>query len=125
MSNNKTINLSSPPVGGNSGVIHNFNAGPSILPREVLEKASQAILDFNNSGLSLLEIGHRTPAFESVMDEARSLVKELMHLDEDHEVLFMHGGATTQFMQVPMNLLNENELASYTETGTWASKAIK
>ncbi|MES1217252.1 MAG: 3-phosphoserine/phosphohydroxythreonine transaminase [Bacteroidota bacterium] len=106
-------------------MIHNFNAGPSILPREVLEKASQAILDFNNSGLSLLEIGHRTPAFQAVMDEARSLVKELMHLDEDHEVLFMHGGATTQFMQVPMNLLNENELASYTETGTWASKAIK
>ena len=106
-------------------VIHNFNAGPSILPREVCEKASQAILDFNNSGLSLLEIGHRTPAFQAVMDEARSLVRELMHLDKQHEVLFMHGGATTQFMQVPMNLLNENELASYTETGTWASKAIK
>ena len=106
-------------------VIHNFNAGPSILPREVFEEASAAILDFNNTGLSILEIGHRTPEFESVMEEARSLVRELMQLDADHEVLFLHGGATTQFMQVPMNLLNENDIAAYTETGTWANKAIK
>ncbi|MEI9945719.1 MAG: 3-phosphoserine/phosphohydroxythreonine transaminase [Chitinophagaceae bacterium] len=107
------------------GGIHNFNAGPSILPKEVFEEASRAVIDFNNTGLSILEIGHRTPLFQSVMDEAISLVKELMKLDEDHEVLFLHGGATTQFMQIPMNLLNENELASYTDTGTWASKAIK
>lgn len=106
-------------------MVHNFNAGPSILPQEVFDQASQAILNFNNSGLSLLEIGHRTPLFEEVMDEARALVKELMQLDNDHEVLFLHGGATTQFMQVPMNLLNENDIASYTETGTWAGKAIK
>ena len=106
-------------------VVHNFGAGPSILPKEVFEQASQAILDFNNTGLSILEIGHRTPLFEKVMDEARNLVRELMSLDDDHEVLFLHGGATTQFMQVPMNLLNENEIASYTETGTWATKAIK
>ncbi|MBC7948821.1 MAG: 3-phosphoserine/phosphohydroxythreonine transaminase [Chitinophagaceae bacterium] len=105
--------------------IHNFNAGPSILPAEVLEEASRAIFDFNNTGLSILEIGHRTVMFEAVMSEARSLVKELMNLDADHEVLFLHGGATTQFMQVPMNLLNENDLAFYTDTGTWASKAIK
>ena len=106
-------------------VIHNFNAGPSVLPKEVFEEASEAILDFNHTGLSILEIGHRTNLFEPVMAEARSLVKELMQLDDDHEVLFLHGGATSQFMQVPMNLLNENELASYTDTGTWASKAIK
>jgi len=106
-------------------VIHNFNSGPSILPKEVFEKASQAILDFNNSGLSILEIGHRTSLFQQVMDEARALVRELMNLDSDHEVLFLHGGATTQFMQVPMNLLNENDIASYTETGTWGIKAIK
>jgi phosphoserine aminotransferase len=106
-------------------VVHNFNSGPSVLPKEVFEEASQAILDFNHTGLSILEIGHRTPLFQSVMDEARALVKELMHLDDDHEVLFLHGGATTQFMQVPMNLLNENELAAYTDTGTWGSKAIK
>ncbi|TMI65035.1 MAG: 3-phosphoserine/phosphohydroxythreonine transaminase [Bacteroidetes bacterium] len=106
-------------------MIHNFNAGPSVLPKEVFEEASQAILDFNNTGLSILEIGHRTSLFQPVMDEARALIKELMHLDDDHEVLFLHGGATTQFMQIPMNLLNDNELASYTDTGTWAAKAIK
>jgi phosphoserine aminotransferase len=107
------------------GGIHNFNAGPAILPKEVSEEASHAILDFNNTGLSLLEIGHRTPLFQPVIDEARSLVRELMNLDNDHEVLFLHGGSTTQFMQVPMNLLNENEMAAYTETGTWSGKAIK
>jgi phosphoserine aminotransferase len=105
--------------------IHNFNAGPSVLPKQVFEEASKAIINFNGSGLSLLEIGHRTPLFEAVMDEARTLVKELMNLDSNHEVLFLHGGATTQFMQVPMNLLNENDIAAYTETGTWANKAIK
>lgn len=108
-----------------SSVIHNFNAGPSVLPKEVFEEASRAVLNFNDTGLSILEIGHRTPLFQPVMEEARSLVKELMQLDDDHEVLFLHGGATTQFMQVPMNLLNENAIAAYTETGTWANKAIK
>src|SRR5688572_4008857 len=106
-------------------VIYNFNSGPAILPKEVFEQASQSVLNFNNSGLSILEIGHRTPLFQAVMDEARALVKELMQLDDDHEVLFLHGGATTQFMQVPINLLNENELAAYTDTGTWSAKAIK
>ena len=106
-------------------MVHNFGAGPSVLPKEVFEEASRAIIDFNNTGLSILEIGHRTNLFQPVMDEARALVKELMNLDEEHEVLFLHGGATTQFMQVPMNLLNENELAAYTDTGAWASKAIK
>jgi phosphoserine aminotransferase len=105
-------------------MLHNFNAGPSVLPKEVFEQASRAVIDFNNSGLSILEIGHRTSLFEPVMQEARSLVKDLMHLDEAHEVLFLHGGATTQFMQVPMNLLDENAIAAYTNTGTWAVKAI-
>ena len=105
--------------------VHNFNAGPSILPREVFEEASRAILDFNESGLSILEIGHRTPLFEQVMNEAISLVKELMNLDQDHEVMFLHGGASTQFMQVPMNLLNEHEVAAYTDTDVWGTKAIK
>ena len=106
-------------------MIHNFNAGPSILPKEVFDEASHAVIDFNNTGLSILEIGHRTTLFQPVMDEARVLIKELMNLDDDHEVLFLHGGATTQFMQAPMNLLNENGLASYTDTGSWALKAIK
>ncbi len=105
--------------------MHNFNAGPSTLPKEVFEEASRAILNFKNTGLSILEVGHRTPAFESVMDEARSLVRELMNLDSDHEVLFLHGGASTQFMQVPMNLLNDKEVAAYTDTGVFASKSLK
>lgn len=106
-------------------MVHNFNAGPSILPREVFEEAAAAVLDFNNSGLSILEIGHRTSTFQAVMDEARALVKELMQLDADHEVLFLHGGASTQFMQVPMNLLDDKETAAYADTGVWGIKAIK
>lgn len=82
-------------------------------------------MNFNNTGLSILELGHRTRTFQAVMDETIALVKELMELDDDHEVMFLHGGASTQFLQVPMNLLNENDLAAYTDTGVWASKAIK
>jgi phosphoserine aminotransferase len=106
-------------------VKHNFNAGPSILPKEVFEQASQAILDFKNSGLSILEIGHRTPAFQEVLDEATITARELMKLDAEHDVLFLHGGATTQFFQVPMNLLNESETAAYLDCGVWGTKAIK
>jgi len=91
----------------------------------VFEEASKAVLNFNNTGLSILEIGHRTDAFKAVMDEAISLVKELLQLDEEHEVMYLHGGASTQFFQVPMNLLNENEMAAYTDTDIWGSKAIK
>ena len=105
--------------------IHNFNAGPSILPKSVFEEASQAIINFNNTGLSILEIGHRTSLFQEVMDEARALVKELMLLDDEHEVLFLHGGASTQFMQVPINLLDDKETAAFTDTGVWSTKAIK
>lgn len=105
-------------------MVHNFNGGPSILPKVVFEQASRAILDYDNTGLSILEMGHRTKEFESIMEEARSLVRELMNLDSDHEVLFLHGGASTQFMQVPMNLLNEKETAAYADTGVWSSKAI-
>ena len=106
-------------------MVYNFNAGPGILPKEVLQQASEGILNFNNSGLSILEIGHRTPLFEEVLHEAIALVKELMQLDADHEVLFLHGGASTQFMQVPMNLLDETQTAAYIDNGIWGSKAIK
>ena len=109
----------------NTLAIHNFNAGPSILPKQVFEQASQAIIDFNNTGLSILEIGHRTELFQQVMNEAITLVKELMFLNDQHEVLFLHGGASTQFFQVPMNLLNENETAAYLDCGVWGKKAIK
>jgi phosphoserine aminotransferase len=106
-------------------MIRNFNSGPSVLPEEVLKKAAEAVVNFNDSGLSILEIGHRTPLFGAVLDEARSLVRELMGLGPEYEVLFLHGGGTTQFMQVPMNLLDEAGTAAYIDTGVWATKAIQ
>ena len=104
---------------------HNFNSGPSILPQEVLEQASEAILNYNGIGLSLLEIGHRSSWFVEIIEEAKLLVKELMMIGEDYEVLFLQGGATTQFMQIPMNLLGTNDTASYCDDGIWGSKAAK
>jgi len=105
--------------------LHNFNSGPSILPPSVLQKAAEAIIDFEGSGLSILEIGHRTALFQSVMDEAVATVKTLMQIGDEYEVLFLHGGATTQFMQVPMNLLDTHETAAYCDNGIWGNKAIK
>ena len=104
---------------------HNFSAGPSILPQEVFQKASEAILDFNGSGLSLLEISHRSKDFVAVMDEARAIVKRLMNLGDDYEVLYLQGGASLQFLMVPYNLLSVDGKAAYTNTGTWAAGAIK
>ena len=106
-------------------MVHNFNAGPSILPQQVFRQAAEAVLNYNNSGLSILEIGHRTSTFQAIMDEARALVRELMGLNDSHEVLFLHGGASTQFMQVPMNLLDDKQTAAYADTGVWGQKAIK
>lgn len=105
--------------------MYNFNSGPAILPAEVLQQASEAVIDFNHTGLSILEIGHRTEWFVNVLEEARSLVKELMHLDDSYEVLYLQGGATMQFMQVPMNLLDEKATAAYCDNGIWGAKAIK
>lgn len=105
--------------------MHNFNSGPSILPQEVLAEAANAIHNFNNTGLSILEIGHRTSYFEAVLHEAQQHVKSLMGLGNDYEVLYLHGGATTQFMQVPMNLLDANATAAYCDNGIWGNKAIK
>jgi len=105
--------------------LHNFNSGPSILPPSVLQKAAEAIIDFEGSGLSILEIGHRTALFQSVMNEAVAAVKTLMQIGDEYEVLFLHGGATTQFMQVPMNLLDTHETAAYCDNGIWGNKAIK
>ncbi|WP_379963556.1 3-phosphoserine/phosphohydroxythreonine transaminase [Epilithonimonas sp. UC225_85] len=104
---------------------HNFSAGPSILPQEVFQKASEAILNFNGSGLSLLEISHRSKDFVAVMDEARAIVKRLMNLGDDYEVLYLQGGASLQFLMVPYNLLTIEGKAAYTNTGTWAAGAIK
>ena len=104
---------------------HNFSAGPSILPQEVFQKAAEAILDFNGMGLSILEISHRSKEFVAVMDDARAIVKRLMNLGDDYEVLYLQGGASLQFLMVPLNLLTTDGKAAYTDTGTWASGAIK
>lgn len=104
---------------------HNFNSGPSVLPQQVLQQASQAILNFNNIGLSILEIGHRSSWFVDVIEEAKALVKKLMNIGDDYDVLFLQGGATTQFMQIPMNLLDEKATAAYCDDGVWGSKAAK
>ena len=104
---------------------HNFSAGPSILPQEVFQKASEAVIDFNGSGLSILEISHRSKDFVAVIEEARALVKQLMNIGDDYEVLFLQGGASLQFAMLPYNLLSINGKASYLDTGTWASGAIK
>ncbi|WP_419698143.1 3-phosphoserine/phosphohydroxythreonine transaminase [Mucilaginibacter sp. NFX135] len=104
---------------------HNFGAGPGILPQEVLKQAAEAVIDLNGIGLSLLEISHRSKEFEAVLDEAVSLVKELFSVPEGYSVLFLQGGASTQFALAPYNLLPSTGKAAYLETGVWANKAIK
>lgn len=105
---------------------HNFSAGPCILPQEVFEKSAEAILDFNGSGLSLLEISHRSRDFVEVMTEARAIVKRLMNIGDEYEVLYLGGGASLQFAMVPFNLMKSDQgRAAYLDTGTWAAGAIK
>lgn len=105
---------------------HNYSAGPCILPQEVFQKSAEAILDFNDSGLSLLEISHRSKDFVAVMDEARDLALELLDLKgKGYQALFLHGGASLEFLMVPYNLMKVDGKAAYLDTGTWASAAIK
>ena len=102
---------------------HNFGAGPSILPREVIEQTAQAVLDFNGSGLSILEISHRSKDFQAVLDEAVALFKEILNIPEGYSVLCLGGGASMQFCMVPYNFLDKK--AAYLNTGVWAKKALK
>ena len=105
---------------------HNYSAGPCILPQGVFEKAAQAILNFNDSGLSILEISHRSADFVKVMEEARALALELLGLEgKGYQALFLQGGASLEFLRVPQNLMQENGKAVYLDTGTWANSAIK
>ena len=103
---------------------HNFSAGPCILPQEVLKQASDAILNFNNDNLSLIEISHRSKPFVAVMDKALELVKELLNVPKGYSVLFLQGGASMEFLMVPFNLMKINGKAAYTNTGVWAKNAI-
>ena len=102
---------------------HNFYAGPSILPQYTIKNTAEAIIDFAGTGLSVLEVSHRSKEFQAVIDEAMALVKELLEVPEGYSVLFLGGGASMQFCMVPYNLLGRK--ASYLDTGTWASNAIK
>ncbi len=105
--------------------IHNFSAGPSILPQPVFEQAAQAIINFEEMGLSILEISHRSPQFVQVVEEAVSIIEELLQLPPSYKTLFLSGGASSQFLLVPSNLLKNGGRAGYIDTGTWANKAIK
>jgi phosphoserine aminotransferase len=105
--------------------IHNFSAGPGILPLEVLQQASDACLNFDNLNLSLLEISHRSKNYEAVIDESHQLIKDLFEVGDDYDVMYLGGGASLQFAMVPYNLLRESGTAAYVNTGVWASKAIK
>ena len=102
---------------------YNFGAGPSILPQEVIRATAEACINFDGMDLSLMEISHRSPNFQAVIDEARALVAELLQLPADYSVIFLGGGASTQFCYVPYNLLEHK--AAYLNTGTWAKKALK
>jgi phosphoserine aminotransferase len=104
---------------------HNFSAGPCILPNSVFEEASNAILNFNNSNLSLIEISHRSNDFVEVVEEAEQLVKDILNVPSGYSVLFLQGGASMQFLMVCYNLMKTNGKAAYLDTGTWSSKAIK
>lgn len=104
---------------------HNFFAGPAILPAPVLVEAAKAVTDFDGMGLSILEISHRSKQFVAVLDEAEALVRELLGLNDDFAVLFLTGGASSEFYLAAMNLLNQDETAGYIDTGAWSAKAIK
>lgn len=105
--------------------MHNFSAGPAILPASVMAEAAEGVRNLNGSGLSILEISHRSAAFTAIIEEAEALVRELLNLSDAYAVLFLSGGASTQFYQAPMNLLNDGETAGYADTGAWSDKAIK
>lgn len=105
--------------------IHNFNAGPAVLPMPVLEQMQAAIMDFAGTGMGIMEISHRAKKFDEVLDDAIARTKRLLGLGDNYKVLFMQGGASLQFAMVPMNLLGADDFADYTDTGTWASKAFQ
>lgn len=104
---------------------HNFSAGPAVLPASVLKEAGKAAVNYEGMGLSLLELSHRGPEFTAIIEEANALMREIIGLPDNYHVLWLTGGASTQFFMAPMNLLNDGETALYVNTGVWADKAIK
>ncbi|WP_209122793.1 3-phosphoserine/phosphohydroxythreonine transaminase [Alkalihalobacillus sp. BA299] len=104
---------------------YNFNAGPSALPLEVLKRAQEELVNFKQTGMSVMELSHRSKEYEGVHQQAQSLLRELLQIPSDYEVLFLQGGASLQFAQIPMNLLKEGEIGNYVLTGSWSEKALK
>jgi phosphoserine aminotransferase len=104
---------------------YNFNAGPAALPLEVLKQAQEELVDYRGIGMSIMEISHRSKQYEQINDEAQSLVKELLGVPDGYEVLFLQGGASTQFATIPMNFLRSGKTAGYVRTGSWSDKALK
>ena len=104
--------------------VYNFSAGPAVLPEEVLKEVAAEMLDYNGTGMSVLEMSHRSPAFQAIVDEAEKDLRELMNIPENYRVLFLQGGAHLQFAMVPMNLM-KNKVADYIVTGQWAKKAAE
>lgn len=105
--------------------VYNFSAGPSVLPKQATKEAAEAIIDFAGTGIGILEMSHRTKPIEGMVAETDSLLRELMGIPENYDIVFLGGGASLQFCMAPMNLLDEGASADYTDTGVWASKAIK
>lgn len=105
--------------------VYNFSPGPATLPYEVLQQAAKDIVNFQDSGIGLIEISHRSKQFMAVIEEAEQLLRELMEIPDNYKVLFLQGGASSQFFMVPMNLLGEGRKATYLNTGVWSKKAIK
>ena len=104
--------------------VYNFSAGPAVLPEEVLKEVAAEMLDYNGTGMSVLEMSHRSPAFQAIVDEAEKDLRELMNIPENYRVLFLQGGAHLQFAMVPMNLM-KNKVADYIVTGQWAKRAYE
>lgn len=105
--------------------VHNFSAGPAILPQAAIDASVEALKNFAGTGLSLIEVSHRSKEYEAVVDEATQLVKDILKLNDDYAVVFLQGGASLQFDMIPMNWLGDNQTAAYVNTGVWASRAIK
>ncbi len=104
--------------------VYNFSPGPAMLPEQVLAKAASEMLDYKGSGMSVMELSHRSVWFSEIMDDAQHLLRELMHIPDNYRILFLQGGATMQFLMAPMNLMNESKKMDYVNTGAWSKKAI-
>ena len=103
--------------------VYNFSAGPAVLPEEVLKEAADEMLDYNGTGMSVMEMSHRSQSFQEIIDTAEADIRELMNIPDNYKVLFLQGGASQQFAMIPMNLM-KNRVADYIITGQWAKKAV-